>query len=231
MRSLLPAARPASPRRALLVAGAVTGVLAALYLGAYVLVGPGVARGTTVLGVAIGGQSGPRPRRRSSASCVTTRGPRCRSAPVPSRPRWTPPGPGCRSTSRRPPRRRWAAPGTRSSSSTPSSGATRSRRSSRSTTAAGRGRRPAGRAGRPAGDGRVGGLHRAGRGPHGRRRAGREPASCRRAGGHRGGLPLAARAGGRAAPDPGRPGPRSTRTRSTGWWRRSPSRPCPPRCR
>jgi vancomycin resistance protein YoaR len=57
MRSFLPAARPASPRRALLVAGAVTGVVVALYLAAYVLVGPGVPRGTTVLGVAIGGQS------------------------------------------------------------------------------------------------------------------------------------------------------------------------------
>ena len=41
----------------LLVLGGVAGVLVAGYLTAYVLAGPGIARGTTVLGVSIGGLS------------------------------------------------------------------------------------------------------------------------------------------------------------------------------
>lgn len=57
MRTLLPAARPVSSRRVLVVLGLAAGVAVALYAAAYVLAGPGVARGTTVLGVGIGGQS------------------------------------------------------------------------------------------------------------------------------------------------------------------------------
>lgn len=51
------AARPSTSRRVLLVLAVLAGALLALYAAAYVVAGPGIARGTTVLGVPIGGQS------------------------------------------------------------------------------------------------------------------------------------------------------------------------------
>ncbi len=52
-----PADRPWVLRPVPLALGLLVVVVAVLYVGAYVLVGPGIARGTTVLGVAIGGRS------------------------------------------------------------------------------------------------------------------------------------------------------------------------------
>ncbi|HEU4913671.1 MAG TPA: VanW family protein [Actinomycetes bacterium] len=57
MRPIVPAGRSVAIRRALLAVAAVAGLLLLGYLAAYALAGPGVARGTTVLGVEIGGQS------------------------------------------------------------------------------------------------------------------------------------------------------------------------------
>jgi vancomycin resistance protein YoaR len=69
-----------APTRVLLVLGAAAGVLVVGYLTAYVLAGPGIARGTTVLGVAIGGLS------REEAARTLTRELRDEArAPVPVR--------------------------------------------------------------------------------------------------------------------------------------------------
>ena len=57
MRAPHTARRPWTPRRLGLVLAAVVGLAAAGYVVAYVVAGPGIARGTTVLGVAIGGRS------------------------------------------------------------------------------------------------------------------------------------------------------------------------------
>jgi vancomycin resistance protein YoaR len=54
---MVPARRPVTGRRALLAAAGAAGLLAALYGAAWAAVGSGVARGTTVLGVPIGGLS------------------------------------------------------------------------------------------------------------------------------------------------------------------------------
>jgi vancomycin resistance protein YoaR len=57
MRPRFPGARAVSSRSAALLAALVAAGAVLLYLAAYVLAGPGVLRGATVLGVAIGGQS------------------------------------------------------------------------------------------------------------------------------------------------------------------------------
>lgn len=57
MRPLTPARVPVERRRALLVLGAVAAGLLLLWAVAWVAAGPGISRGTTVLGVPIGGQS------------------------------------------------------------------------------------------------------------------------------------------------------------------------------
>jgi len=73
-------AGPSARTRVLLVLGGVVGVLVAGYLTAYVLAGPGIARGTTVLGVSIGGMA------REEAARTLTRALRDEArAPVPVR--------------------------------------------------------------------------------------------------------------------------------------------------
>ena len=57
MRPLTSADRPGTSRRAGLVLAGTLAVLAGLYVIAYVVAGAGIARGTTVLGVPIGGQA------------------------------------------------------------------------------------------------------------------------------------------------------------------------------
>ena len=57
MRPLTSDDRPGTSRRAGRVLAGALAVLAALYVIAYVVAGPGIARGTTVLGVPIGGQA------------------------------------------------------------------------------------------------------------------------------------------------------------------------------
>jgi vancomycin resistance protein YoaR len=54
---LADASRPGGGRRGLLIGGAVVGALAAVYLGLVATTGDGLPRGTTVLGVEVGGQS------------------------------------------------------------------------------------------------------------------------------------------------------------------------------
>ena len=129
------------PRGGALVFGAVAGVLARRPGSAYVAAGSGVAKGTTVLGVAIGGQSTEQAKTTLQRELRTRRAPRSRSGcPRPPRPcsrrrrarRWT-------STPPWPPRRpaagtrctwcpRWRV-ASRSSRSSPSTGPPCARRS------------------------------------------------------------------------------------------------------